>query len=545
VRPIESAAEAIRSRGPDGWRTWRSPDGQAELLHARLAITDPDPAAAQPFVGRHGQGILVFNGEIYNYRSLRNLFGKTSWATDSDTEVLSEGLEAEGLRFLAKASGTFSGAWIDRQSRRIFLFRDPVGKKPLLVWPDPDGSLLFGSSVRALSAIRSVPGEIRQAALQEIFADGHCDPAGGIFQGLRHVAPGTLLEYDFDGRLVREGRIGTKPQLEYEGESFDEASIRLGGLLDQAVARRLENNPEPASLLSGGIDSTVVTAIATRILRQRGQNLVAYSLRPFIGRTQDSRHAGYAAKRIGLDIQWVSLPRGELPARIIAALNRLDEPITMISYFLLHELVRAIRPQSRILLNGEGGDEVFCGYGSPADWSGERAERAAGHLEIGGAVPQWFSPWAERCVTRDLFGHGFQKVDRSSAEQGVEVRSPLLDFDVIGYARSLPPEILFHGGRPKALLKAALAGWPASFIDRPKVGTAYNLRWQWLASNFAGLRENVDPALVDALEEAVPTGLKGHPRRWSARQIFAHFPQAYSLLVMSIVMANLARPGHA
>lgn len=538
ARPIERAAPALHRRGPDGWRTWRSACGRAELLHARLAIVDPDERAMQPFVSADGRHVLAFNGEIYNYLELRRRLHGHAFSTDSDTEVLLVGLVRHGLDFLGEIRGMASGVWVDLARERVHLFRDRVGKKPLLLWTDRDGSVLFGSSLRALEAIRSEPGRIREQALREVLSQGYIEPPEGLFESVCHAEPGTVRSFDFAGRLVGTWEI-TPPSPPLEPADRGASEAALPRLLEQAVARRLENNPEPAALFSGGIDSTVVAMIAHRQARARGARLRVYSLRAFIPGTHDEPHAREAASRLGLDIEWVSLPHRRLSDRLLHAIDGLDEPLAMLSFFYLWELVRAVRGKSRVLLTGDGGDEVFCGYGRPEDWSRKPEGRAAGPV-VGVEPPGWFGGWARRCVSGDLFGHGFAKIDRAGAEQGVEIRCPLLDLDLIAYARSLPPDRLFGRGQTKALIKEQLVDWPTRFLERRKVGLAYHLRWQWLLTNYDGLREGVDPALVDLLAPHVPLPLRKHPGRWTARGIHRHFQSAYALLALSRVIGNYA-----
>ncbi len=537
AKAIELAAPALHRRGPDGWRTWRSPCARVELLHARLAIVDPDARAMQPFATPDGRQVLAFNGEVYNYLELRRRLVGHDFTTDSDTEVLLAGLVRHGLRFLEDVRGMVSGVFVDLEREEVHVFRDPVGKKPLLIWSDVDGSILFGSSLRALTAVRSAPGLVREAALRDVLAQAYIEPPHGLFEGVEHVEPGLVRSFDFDGRLLGERRVAPALQATHVDDSADD-SARVRALIEQAVARRLENNPAPAALLSGGIDSTVVTMFAARQARARGKRLQIYSLRPFIPGTHDEPYAREAAKRLGLHIEWVSLPYRHVSERVLRALDGLDEPLAMVSFFHLSELVRAVSAKSRVLLTGDGGDEVFCGYGEPRDWLQKPHAGPVGPV-VGVPLPAWFGGWARRSVFGDLFGHGFQKIDRASAEQGVEIRCPLLDFDLIAYARSLPPERLFRGGRTKALLKAQLVDWPTQFIERRKMGMTYNLRWQWLLTNFDGLREGVDPLLVECCEAWLPLALRRTPSRWAARDVLRHFQTAYALLVLSRVLVSL------
>lgn len=531
IAPAIMAAPLLR-RGPDGWHHW-SDAGAVELLHTRLAIVDPDPRARQPMQSADGTQVLAFNGEVYNYRALRQQLSGWNWVSDSDTEVLLAGLALQGPDFLKRARGMFAGAWVDQRRQELHLFRDPVGKKPLLVWPQPDGEVLFGSSLAALQVMcRSAP-RWRIDALREVLREGYIEPPGGLYAGVEHLRPGEHRVYGYDGVLKRREHI--EPTLDvprYAGESPAEVDLRVSALLEQAVARRLENNPEPAALLSGGIDSTLICQIAARQLAARGQRLRVYSLKPFVPRTHDEPWAREAAQRIGLDIQWVRLPTRNLVDRILVAIDAMDEPLALISFINLWELVRAVGVHSRVLLTGDGGDELFLGYGTPGDWQHKPAS-LPNQIVPGAALPDWFGPWARRSAGSDLFGHGFQKVDRASAEQGIEIRCPLLDYDLGAYLRSLPAEELLRGGRMKALAKAQLRGFPERFLERRKLGITYNLRWQWLFSRFAGLREHIDHEVHAALLADLPAALREAPASWSTLSIHRHFQPAFALLVLS------------
>jgi asparagine synthase (glutamine-hydrolysing) len=134
----------------------------------------------------------------------------------------------------------------------------------------------------------------------------------------------------------------------------------------------------------------------------------------------------------------------------------------------------------------------------------------------------------------------FPKVDRASAEQGVEIRSPLLDWDLMAFARGLPPSVLLRDGHMKALLKAELDSWPDWFIERPKVGFTFRLRWFWLTSGFSGARELVSDESVERFRPFLPAPLRKRPQRWSTRAIFRHFKPAWKLMVWTAFERRLA-----
>jgi asparagine synthase (glutamine-hydrolysing) len=136
-------------------------------------------------------------------------------------------------------------------------------------------------------------------------------------------------------------------------------------------------------------------------------------------------------------------------------------------------------------------------------------------------------------VTDDLVGHGFAKVDRASAEQGVEVRCPLVDWDLMAYIRSVPPELLTQGGVMKALLKRQLAGWPKWFLERRKMGFVMNLRWLWAMSGYDGLRDLILPEAQALFGQWLSPRLRRPVADWTRRDIFRHFPEAWRLFVWS------------
>jgi asparagine synthetase B (glutamine-hydrolysing) len=312
-------------------------------------------------------------------------------------------------------------------------------------------------------------------------------------------------------------------------------------LLKQSVGYRVHNNPKPVSLLSGGIDSTIVTQTVSR-LAQSDTITLASRLRL----SPDERYATYAARRIGVSVQRVRISSRSVAEDVQWALSLQDEPLGMMSFFMLAHLVKSARAHGRILLTGDGGDEVFLGYGRASDWikqPGAEKRNDHGGWTVGPETPEWMSPWGRFAVRQQLLGHMFPKVDRASAEQGVEIRSPLLDWDLMAFARMLPPSVLLRDGRMKALLKTQLTGWPEWFIERPKVGFTFRLRWLWLTSGFAGIRELVSDEAVERFRPFLPAQLRRAPHGWSTAAIFGHFKPAWKLLVWTAFERRLAEAG--
>lgn len=523
-------------RGPDSQRLWTSADGGVSLLHARLAIVDRDARAHQPLQNREAGVTVALAGEIYNYDQLKTELNAYSFVTGSDTEVVLAAYVQHGVDGFALLSGMFALAVIDEHQRRIFLLRDAIGKKPLYVaqWGT---QVLFGSSILPLVAVYGCLPEFEPDVVPHYWEHAYIPPWRSVFRGVTPVLPGELLELDWEGQVVRRARCEPPAQLLYAGESVGEVEEKVSALLRQAVSRRLQNNPQPTLLLSGGIDSTVVTA-ATVALHSGGKiaPLQTLTLGAVIPGTQDEGYARYAARRLGVPLTILRPHRaGRLSERVLRALEIQDEPLGMPSYFLLHQLVEAAARHGRVLLTGDGGDEVFLGYGSPAAWYSSLPTELEeeGSFRVGRGPAAWMSPWARQVTGSTLVGHMFAKVDRASAEQGVEIRCPLLDWDVLCYARSLPFELLTAGNRSKALLKAQLPGWPRWFLERRKLGFAFNLRWVWFLSRFEQLREHIDPHAVETFARYLSPVLRQPPRTWKNRDILQHFSAAWRLLVWS------------
>jgi asparagine synthase (glutamine-hydrolysing) len=542
--PLDGGLDFLRRRGPDSVHHWRSGDGRVELIQARLAIVDPDRRADLPFSEpRHGL-TAIFNGEVYNYAELRRELADHPFRTDSDTEVLLAAFARWGVDGLKRLRGMFACVVVDERQRRVYLFRDPVGKKPLFVahWP---GGVLFGSSLLPLAAAVRQPPRVRPEVLQPFWDRGYIPPAEAALAGARPLAPGEVLELDWHGDVGRQ--TDCFPEAHWTPpQTFAEAREQVGRLLDEAVRKRLHNNPNPVSLLSGGIDSTVITVRMRQLAA--GSALTLGALLPL---GQDEKYARYAAWRCGAPLEVLRARPGRLEEDVAWALDLQDEPLGMAAFFLLALLLRAARNYGKILLAGDGGDEVFGGYGRPGDWTDPAkgvGEYAAGDcgVVVGAPAPAWMNPWGRFTVGHSLLGHMFAKLDRASAEQGVEVRCPLLDWDLLTYARTIRPELLFHGGRMKALLKAQLPGWPRWFLERPKLGFAYHLRWAWGLRRYAGLREMVAPEAVDAFGEMVPACLRRPPGQWRSWDVLRNFNAAWKLLVWSRFLRRFSqatRPG--
>jgi len=533
----------LARRGPDSWQLWMSSDRCVSLLHTRLAVVDKDPRANQPYVDPDRALTLAFTGEIYNYPQLKSKFIHYNFRTVSDTEVILAAYATCGIDGLSLLKGMFSIVIVDERQRKIILARDSIGKKPLFLAHWPEGAL-FGSSVLALAAVNKELGEINDQALAYFWENSFVPPHTTVLSGVTPVLPGQVLELDWQGNLIGQKHLEPERTYLYNSEPLGKVQETVDSLLTIALRRRLANNPRPVVLLSGGIDSTLVCKVAHQICSsaQPPVKLQAITLRSFIPMMNDEFYARFAAGRMKIPLELVRPDMHRLGDLIIKAIDLQDEPLGMPSFFLLERLVQAASAYGKVLLTGDGGDEVFLGYGKAADWSRLNPDEIKqDYLSCGPALPQEMSEWARKTVSEVLIGHMFTKLDRAASEQGVEIRCPLLDWDLVSYARSLPFEVLLRGGRTKALLKDSFMGWPRWFLERPKLGFAYNLRWHWGASNYSGLREAIDRRTIDTFAPFVPEVLRQSSSGWKMKDIFLNFEAAWRLLTWARFLARLDR----
>lgn len=534
---INQGRQLISRRGPDYIGSWESNDGQVRLIHARLALVDPVPHSNQPMSNEDDAVTVSMVGEIYNYQGLRRANRNYNFKTQSDTEVVIAEYITGGGRAFNLLKGMYSLAIVDERSKKVTLARDPIGKKPLF-YGFHRGGLVFGSSVVAISRILNLRGGPVADVMDYYWQHGFVPVDEEMVPGVYSVMPGKWLEFDWDGHLSESGNITIDSATVYQGEPVDEVDNTLSGLIRDSVTARLQDNPEPYLLFSGGIDSTIIAEEISSQMRLMGkERLKAISMRSLVPYTNDERYARFAAKRLDMEMRLVSPVGKSLPEDIQSAMQLQDGPLGMPSYYFMYSLIREASKHARIILSGDGGDEVFMGYARPSDWISDDMPGEA--IQVGPDYPEWMSAWARRVAGETLLGHMLDKSDRASAEQGVEVRSPLLDWDLMAYARSLPFSVLSGDGRSKFLLKNRMKGWPDWFVNRRKSGFAYNLRWAWLLSNFEGMREMVSQDAIESMEDRVPAVLRKSPACWNRLDILGNFGEAWKLMAWSMFLMRL------
>ena len=345
--------DAIRHRGPDDWGTFV--EGGVGLGMRRLSIIDL-AGGHQPIANEDGSVVVVFNGEIYNHEALRRelIAGGHHFRTRSDTETLVHLYEDEGEGFLSRLRGMFAFALWDRRRGRLLLARDHFGQKPLF-YTMRDGRLTFASEIKALLADDPSLATLSPFALDQYLTLRFVQPPDTFFERIRALPPAHYLVWEHgESRVERYWDLTYGPKWTYgEAETLE----RIDALLAEAVALHLTSDVPVGAFLSGGLDSTLIASYASRVL---GSELRTFSMGIPYRDLNELPAAAAVAARYGtqhFSEQVTPSVGADLP-RLISAL---DEPADPLSICLLH-LARMTAREVKVVLGGDGGDELFGGY---------------------------------------------------------------------------------------------------------------------------------------------------------------------------------------
>lgn len=362
-RWLIDARDAMAHRGPDAAGEWWSGDGRVGLAHRRLSIIDTSNAGNQPMhmIG-HGLSI-VFNGEIYNYKELRSQLKKCGYnfQSNSDTEVLLAAYDAWGVDCIKMCNGMFAFAIFDEHRNQLFLARDRVGEKPLFFHIN-NGSIYFASELKALMANPALPRRIDAEALDCYLAMGYVPGSRCILKGYNKLAPAHAMTFDIGKGEIKIWRYWQLPEfnLQQQSEKLDEVELlnELDGLLESAVGRQLVADVPVGVLLSGGVDSSIVTAMAVR----RSSQVLTFSIGfPGHGKLDETFHARLIARHFGTKHTELMADSNVVDLIPILA-HQFDEPIVDSSIIPTWLVSNLVSKHCKVVLGGDGGDELFAGY---------------------------------------------------------------------------------------------------------------------------------------------------------------------------------------
>jgi asparagine synthase (glutamine-hydrolysing) len=359
---IERMRDRLVHRGPDAAGLWSSDDGRVCLGHRRLVIIDPSPDANQPFVSSDGGLGVTLNGEIYNFRELRSDLERagTRFRTRSDTEVLLEAYRHWGEECLDRLSGMFAFAIWDTGSNRLFCARDRAGEKPFY-YAVAGGSFIFASELKALLPWPGFRRQLDYTALADFFTFGYVPDPKSVWEGARKLPPGHTLSVEQTGSEVQvaEPRAYWDLMLEPDN-SVEEWGHEIRGALEHAAGEMAYADVPVGSFLSGGVDSSSVTAALAKAGRQVqsftiGFEEAGFDERPFareVAALYDSQHNERLVAANDVE-----------PVFREVALWHYDEPFNDYSYLPTYYVCREARRSITVALTGDGGDELFAGYG--------------------------------------------------------------------------------------------------------------------------------------------------------------------------------------
>jgi asparagine synthase (glutamine-hydrolysing) len=355
--------DTMSHRGPDDSGLWYSADRSVGFGHRRLAVIDLSDGGHQPMADASGRVHITFNGEIYNFQELRGeLEGLGhSFHTASDTEVVLEAYKEWGEDFIRRLVGMFAFGLYDEDERCLILARDRAGEKPLFVWEDA-GRLVFTSELKGLFALPEFPRRLNLTALQHYLAFAYVPQDLCLVEGVRKLLPGCTLRFDVDNGSVRTRRYWELPRFNPDasrGCSADQLTDELHTLLLEAVRRQMIADVPIGILLSGGVDSSLITAMASRAASRPVKTFTVTF--PGHGEYDEAPFARLVASHFGT--QHTELPAESASVSLLPELVRqYDEPIGDSSMVPTFMVSRLIRQHATVALGGDGGDELFGGY---------------------------------------------------------------------------------------------------------------------------------------------------------------------------------------
>lgn len=359
-RAVRALCATLRHRGPDDEGVHTDARSGVTIGARRLAILDID-GGHQPLCNEDGSVWVAFNGEIYNHAQLRDdlLRRGHRFSTSADTEVLVHLYEEYGEALVSALEGMFTFALWDARRECLLLARDRFGEKPLFLH-EHDGQLIFSSELTGLLEVKPHLRELDPAAIDAFFVFGYVPGPGTIVPGVRQLPPGHLLRWRRAEGECEQERWWSPPQRGVQRrEPLRSLAAEAKELLGEAVATRMVADVPVGVFLSGGIDSTLVAAVAAE---ESSHRLKTFTVGYDIGAVSETPRAGEVAERLDSDHHEVTLSQADVAQRAPAVLSRLDQPLADRAVIALHALSEFARPRVTVALGGEGADELFGGY---------------------------------------------------------------------------------------------------------------------------------------------------------------------------------------
>lgn len=536
--------DTMYHRGPDDSGEEIYPAGEGYtvgLAQRRLSILDLTALGHQPMHSRDGRISVVFNGEIYNFLELKKELRDYPFCSSCDTEVIIAAYLKWGIDCIDRFNGMFGIALFDRETQEMYLVRDRIGKKPLYYWQKSDG-LVFASEMKPIMECPGFKKEIRTEVISRYLYHQYINAPDTIFKDVYKLEPGTFLRFHAGVTEVKKYWDIKKVYQEKKRDKvtdYGQAKEELKALLNKSVSMRMIADVPLGTFLSGGYDSSLVTAIAQS---QSDRPVKTYAIGFNEEKYNEAKFAKEVARHLGTNHTELYIDEKEMFELVESIPAYYDEPFADSSQIPTMLVSALAKKDVTVVLSGDGGDEFFCGYNSydkvlqaqKLDFLGEVTYRVlhlpgirkadllkklpfkvriiAGNREketktqfgsgsyldaaygmVGGeAVPILYyiesgygeKNWQERRMLLDmdtyLPGDILCKVDRASMKYSLEARCPILDRDVMEYSYRLPHSFKYNGKVKKRILKDIAYDYiPSKLLDRPKVGFGVPLD-KWL-----------------------------------------------------------------
>jgi asparagine synthase (glutamine-hydrolysing) len=510
---VQRMNTSIAHRGPDADGIWGDAAGRCFLGQRRLSIIDTSDAGRQPFASGDGRWMLTFNGEIYNFQDVRAELERAGvrFRGRTDTEVLVEAIAFWGVDALSRLDGMYAFAAYDTRCGSLLMARDPFGEKPLYYSTLSSGALAFASELQALEHLPGFDATLRVDAVAEVLSFQYIGAPRSIYTGTKKLPAGHWMRVGADGSTQIQRYFQFRPGTGgFTHRPIGDLADELEELLTASLKRRLFADVPLGAFLSGGVDSSTVCALVRRKL-----NLPLHTFSIGFESSPESEHevARLFAAHLGTEHrdQLVD-PHGSEFLRDIGKV--LDEPNADSSCLPTYRLSAFARQHVTVALSGDGGDELFGGYGRYFSTLEESEREAAGELPgyspgsvyygnrilissdehlrgLFGFLPAGFaehvnelrgqldrappghllSRMRQSDATNYMPGAVLPKVDRMSMQHALEVRTPFLNVALARFAERLPDEYLVSEGRGKLILReVAYRYLPRDLVDMPKRG---------------------------------------------------------------------------
>ncbi len=555
---LKEATNLLQHRGPDAEGFYFSSDKKVGLGHRRLSILDLSESANQPMFSKNGRYCIVYNGEVYNFNELKQELhckGK-SLRTTSDTEVILELFSEKGIHCFEKLNGIFAFAIYDIELGILTLCRDQAGIKPLFYYYDAE-QLIFASEIKSIKHLVSGKLTINKKAVPYFFHIGLIPEPITIYEKVYKFSSGNFIQIKTSESIFTNVENQLTPFWKLEDKITDsplnnekEAKLQLKNLLIDSIGKQMISDVPLGTFLSGGIDSSLVTALATKV--SSGVKVNTFTMAIDDGKYNESKHAKAVASYLGTNHHELEVKEDDVIDLIESFSTTYDEPFADSSAFPTMLVSRLAKQHITVSLSGDGGDELFHGY-QHYKWATRlslpginavkkiayassrlmksRYQRIGNMFAFDGKVPELSHVFSQeqyyfgknelidllmnpffdfsdinkiQTLSRKLtqaeeqslwdFNYYLKddlltKVDRASMRYSLETRVPLLDYRIIEFAYNLHPDLKIHHGVKKYLLKEVLYDFvPKELFDRPKWGFSIPLT-KWLKEDLSYLVE--------------------------------------------------------